>query len=220
MAYALNTSRVPQTQRSARESKSLPESARARRCPELFAFDPDQEGERERIFDQLASELQKIDPDLTFEFGPNEPRREFVISAGGIKRAFPAVASLADAAPPLDRWQVTAFRPRRTVSNVVEFREKRVDPRDVQFSLLDNGRMAGIYLFIPGFREDDADLKQIGYLMLDEMLGEYDVESRLGLIKMLPPDARTDAERYPLAELPTLFDQLVSRLEGRSGRAS
>ena len=187
---------------------------------ELFAFDPAQEIERERLFGKLASELQKVDPDLTFEFGPNEPRREFIVSAGGIKRAFPAVASLVDAAPPLDRWQVTAFRPRRTVSNVVQFREKRVDPRDVQFSLLDNGKIAGIHLFIPGFREDDADLKQIGYLLLDETLGEYDVESRLGLIKMLPPDARTNEERYRLAELPALFDQLVARLEGRSGRAS
>jgi hypothetical protein len=187
---------------------------------ELFNLDPDREDERERIFDELASELQKVDPDLTFEFGPNEPRREFVISAGGIKRAFPAVASLVDAAPALDRWQVTAFRPRRTPSNVVEFRGKRVYLRDVQFSLLDNGKMAGIYVFIPGFQEGDADLKQIGYLLLDETLGEYDVESRLGLIKMLPPDTRTEGTRYRLAELPVRFDELVSRLEERSGTPS
>lgn len=188
--------------------------------PELFGFDPGHEAERERLFDQLAGELQKIDPDLTFEFGPKESRREFVISAGGMKRAFPAVTSLVDAAPRLDRWQVTAFRPRRPVSDVVQFRDKSVDPRDVQFSLLDNGKMAGIYLFIPHYQEDNPDLKQIGYLLLDETLGEYDVEARLGLIKMLPPDARTNTDRYPLTELPALFDQLVARLEGRSGRAS
>ncbi len=76
--------------------------------------------------------------------------------------------------------------------------------------------MAGIYLFIPGFREDDVAFKQIGYLLLDATLGEYDVEVRLGLIKMLSPEMRTVADRHPLAELPTLFDQLVSRLEGRS----
>jgi hypothetical protein len=187
---------------------------------ELFDLNPNRESERERIFDELGRELQKVDPDLAFEFGPNEPRREFVISAGGIKRAFPAVASLVDAAPHLDRWQVTAFRPRRIPSNVVEFRGKRVDPRGVRFSLLDNGKTAGIYLFIPGFREGDADWKQIGYLLLDEALGEYDVESRLGLIKMFPPDTPTNEERHPLAELPALFDGLVSRLEGRSGRPS
>lgn len=187
---------------------------------ELFGFDPNQEAERERLFDQLAGELQKVDPDLTFEFGPQEPRREFVISAGGIERAFPAVVSLADAAPSLTRWQVTAFRPRRTLLSVVQFRDKRVDPKDVQFSLIDNGKIAGICLFIPGLRGDDPDLKQIGYLLLDEALGEYDVELRLGLIKMLPPEASTEGERYPLCELAGLFDQLVSRLEGRSGKES
>jgi hypothetical protein len=61
-------------------------------------------------------------------------------------------------APTLERWQLIAFRPRRT-PNVIEFRGKRVYPKDVQFSLLDNGRTAGIYLFIPCFREGDADLR-------------------------------------------------------------
>jgi hypothetical protein len=186
---------------------------------ELFDFDPRAETERERIFDELASELQKVDPELTFEFGPNAPRRELVISAGGIKRAFPAVVSLAKAAPALDRWKVTAFRPRRS-PNIVEFRGKRVDPRNVQFSLLDNGKTAGVYLFIAGCRENDPDLKQIGYLLLDETLGEYDVESRLGLIKMLSPETHTDGVRYPLAELAARFDEFVSQLKGRSGSPS
>ena len=47
--------------------------------PELFAFDPERVDERERIFDELGSELQKVDRDLSFEFGPLGQRREFVI---------------------------------------------------------------------------------------------------------------------------------------------
>ena len=187
---------------------------------ELFEFDTGREGERERIFDQVATELQRCDSDLTFEFGPKQGRREFVISAGGIKNAFPAVVSLVNAAPAIKRWRVTAFRPRRTPADVVEFRSKRVYPKDVQFSLLDNGKIAGIYLFIPGYREDDADLKQIGYLLLDQVIGEYDVETRMGPIKMFPPHAQTEGERYPLADLPARFDMLVSLLERRSGRPS
>jgi hypothetical protein len=188
---------------------------------ELFNFDPKQVVVRERIFNETASEMRRIDPDLCFEFGPNgRPRREFIISAGGIQRGFPSVVTLANTAPPLDRWQVIAFRPRRTPINTVEIRGKRVDPRDVQFSLRSNEKIAGVYLFIPGFREDDVDFQQIGYLLLDEALGEYDVESRLGLIKMYSPQTATDGDRYPLADLPTLFDQLVSQLEGRSGISS
>jgi len=187
--------------------------------PELFEFDPHDEANRERIFDELLGELQKVHPALVFEFGPNAARREFVISADGMKRAFPAVVSLAKAAPHLDRWEVIPFRPRR-VPNVVELGGKRVDPNDVEFSLLDNGRNVGIYLFIPGFKQSDVDLKRIGYLLLDEALGEYDVESKLGLIRILSRDTRTDGGRYPFARLPGLFDQLVGQLEGRSGRSS
>jgi hypothetical protein len=183
---------------------------------QLFHFETD----RERIFDQLAAELRKVDPDLVFEFGPQGTKREFVVSAGGLKRAFPAVASLVAAAPTLARWQVIAFRPRRAPISHVQFGGKRVDPKDVQFALLDDGRMAGIYLFIPGFREDDADLKQIAYLLLDEALGEYDVEAHLGLIKMLSPEQGAGTERYPLAELPARFDKFVGRREGFSGRLS
>ena len=182
---------------------------------ELFDFESDQE----RFFDQLSTELEKVDPNLTFEFGPKETIRELVISAGGIRQSFPSVSALVDAAPSLHRWRVIAFRPRRTPPNVVEFRGKRVDPKDVQFSLVDNGQIAGIYLFLPGYR-DDADLKQIGYLLLDDTLGEYDVESRLGLIKMFAPETHTEAKRYPLFDLPARFDELVSQLEGRSGRPS
>jgi hypothetical protein len=183
---------------------------------ELFDFETDQE----RIFDQLASELQRVDPYITFELGPKGTTTEFVISAGCIKSSFPAVASLVDSAPGLERWQVTAFRPRRMPPNTVEFRGKRVHPKEVEFSLRDNGQIAGVYLFIPGFREDDVDLKQIGYLLLDKALGEYDVETRLGLIKMLSPETRTDGERFPLTDLPARFDELVARLEGHSGRPS
>lgn len=184
---------------------------------ELFAF---HEKQREKLFHKLALELQRVDPDLTFEFGPAGTRREFVISAAGIKRAFPAVVALANAAPDLAEWEIVAFRPRRTTLCIVEFQGKRVAPEDVEFSLLDNGALAGIYLFIPGWSNKDATLGQIGYLMLDEALGEYDVETRVGLIKMMSPDADTNTKRYPFADLPRLFDELTLRLENRSGLPS
>jgi len=58
---------------------------------ELFDFERDQD----RIFDRLAAEMHKVDHDLTFEFGPKENgKREFIISADGIVRAFPKVETL------------------------------------------------------------------------------------------------------------------------------
>lgn len=170
------------------------------------------EKDRERVFDELANELQKVDCDLTFEFGPKEAKREFVVSAGGVKRAFPAVTALTAAAPRLENWEITAFRQRRGALETIEFGDKRVDPKDVRFALLDNGKIAGIYLFIPGYQDHDIDFKQIGYLLLDALLGEYDVEMGVGLIKMFAPEANIRGERFPLATLPELFDKLTTKL--------
>jgi hypothetical protein len=178
------------------------------------------EEDRERIFDSLAGALRRVHSDLVFEFGPPNAKREFVISAGGIRSAFPAVVSLMNAAPSLTAWRVTAFRPRRTPLMKIKFKGKAADPKQVTFSLLDNGQIAGIRLFIPGFQEGDNDWNQIGYLLLDEALGEYDVETRLGLIKICSPDTSTLEKRYPFPDLPQLFDQLVLRLERRSGDPS
>jgi hypothetical protein len=150
----------------------------------LFRFDSDQEEIREQIFDELSGQLQKVHPDLTFEFGPRDTKREFVISAAGLKRAFPAVAALASSAPVLPRWKIVAFRPRRWPPSTTEFRGKRIHPNDVSFTLLEDGTTAGLSLFLPGYKEDDTDLKMIGYLMLDETLGEHDVETRLAFIEM------------------------------------
>jgi len=182
---------------------------------ELFDLDPRQGDQREKVFDELAAQLSKVHRELSFELGPNSARREFVISGSGIRDAFPSVTSLVAAAPTLPRWQFTAFRPRRSPVNVVEYKGRRIDPKDVQFTLLSNGKMPGVRLFITGYTEGDAAMKVIGYLLLDEALGEYDVAARLGMIAMHSPDSRTEGDRYTLAELPGRFDVLMQSLQER-----
>lgn len=135
---------------------------------EIFDFELDQE----RILDKLSDRLARVHRDLTFEFVPKEDgHREFVVSAGGLKQAFPAVSSLVSAAPHLDRWRIIAFRPRRSPLYHIQIGDKSLDPDDLEFSLFAAGSAIGVQLFIPGFREDDTTLKQIGYLMLDNALG-------------------------------------------------
>jgi hypothetical protein len=186
---------------------------------ELFDF----EANREKVFDRVQEALNRIDDDLTFEFGPKNDgeggaMREFVVSADGIKRAFPAVISLCKVAPRMKKWTVTAFRPRRWPLNEIEYGGKQISSEDVQVTLLDNGRIAGIHLFFPGYEESDSRFRAIGYLMLDEALGEFDVETRVGLIKMSASEEPSPFSRIPLAKLPVAFDRLVARLEVRDLR--
>ena len=187
---------------------------------ELFELQIESKKHRERVFDELAIQLQQVDPRLTFEVGSQGLKCEFIISADGVKEAFPAVLQLFRAAPKLERWHFTAFRPRRTELRSVELGDKEIAPEDVIFSLLSNGSLAGIHLFIPGFCEKDASYKSIGYLLLDECLGEYDVETRVGLIRMFPIDAPYQFERHPLVRLPELFDKLTVQLSQQSQQPS
>lgn len=178
----------------------------------LFEYDLDRDG----VFDKIADQLKEIDGRLTFEIGPEQNgTREFIVSAAGIKGAFPAVTALVEAAPKFDRWKVTAFRPRREVIGVVHVGSKNIHPMDVEVILVDNGRDVGVYLFIPCYDEGDSALRQAAYLLLDDALGELDVELKLPLIKMFPIEAKIEGRRFPFLELPQRFDDLINRLSSK-----
>ncbi len=149
----------------------------------VYAFEKD----RKRTFDDLANALKQVHADLTFEFGPVLPdgRREFVISAGGLKGAFPAVESLHAAAPKMEKWIVVKFRSRRVPINDLELSGRKIRATDVHYLIFrdESPGKAGIMLFLDGYREDEKSLfGQMGYLFLDEALGEYDVEMKVGAI--------------------------------------
>lgn len=172
------------------------------------------EQEQEKIFDELSAALAGVSKHLTFEIGPPSAGvRDFVISAGGIREAFPAVERLAAAAPGLPRWRVIKFRPRRTPIMVITYGGLTVDPRDVEFCLLTKEKLIGIEIFFKGYIEAERNRwAPIGYLMLDEALGEYDVETKLSLIKFVSFDEPGMGTRSPLPELPPKFDALYAQL--------
>lgn len=182
---------------------------------ELFHFERDQEA----IFDRLAAALRAVDADLTFEFGPPANGvREFVISAGGIKRAFPAVEKLHKSRPQLNRFQVTAFRPRRPVHYDIEYADARISPKDVYYKLCRdaNPQKLGILLFLPGYSQNShAIFGQIGYLFLDEALGEYDVETKVGFIEMMGHDSKYFDGSSRLHDLATHFDAVLESINGK-----
>jgi hypothetical protein len=177
----------------------------------LFNFERDQE----RIFDELGSALANVSPHLTFEFGRViNGAREFVISADGIKSDFPAVEALAAAAPALPQWKVVKFRQRQTPIVELTFAGKAVKPEDVECCLLSNGRDLGVYLFFDAYSEEEADIwRHIGFLLLDQALGEYDVATKVARIEVFHSNAHPDALRHALPELPKKFDARFRTLD-------
>lgn len=179
----------------------------------LYHFEKD----REAVFDHLSVAMQKVHRDLTFEFSPilEDGSREFVISAGGIKAAFPSVESLHSAAPKLPRWTILKYRQRRLPLNDLEFGGRSVKSTDVHYSIFkdDDPRKVGIMIFLDGYTEEDEGnvWGNIGYLFLDEALGEYDVESHVGVIVFFNRDSKYFDQARPLAELPSHFDERLGR---------
>lgn len=173
----------------------------------LFEFETDQE----RVFGLLAGELDKVHSDLTFEFGPKKEEgwREFVISAGGIKAAFPAVESLFSQAPKLDRWKFTKFRPRRAPMTI-EIDGRSIVPEDVHFQMFRDGEKIGIMMFFDGYTESELNFfGNVGYLLLDEALGEYTVEMRVGFIEFADRSSKYFDAGLNLSKLAREFDQAL-----------
>jgi hypothetical protein len=172
----------------------------------LFDFEKD----RHAIFDELTAQLQKVHEGLTFEFGPKvNETREFVISADGIKDVFPAVIALADAAPSLTRWKIIKFRPRRQLmpinSNGLQFK-----PDQIEFTIEPDGDKLGITLFMVGYKETEHErYASIGFLMLDEALGEYDVETKVGGIDFKSSQDSSRLPKQPIVRLTERFDEMV-----------
>ena len=171
----------------------------------LFNFEKDQE----TVFDQLNRAMEKVHPDLTFEFSPvlTNGKREFVISAGGIKQAFTKVEALYAAAPELNRWEFIKFRPRRSPLHDLNYGDKSISANDVHFKMFKDGEKVGLVLFLDGYNDQEHEIYgNIGYLFLDEALGEYDVETKVGFIEFHSRESHLFEGSRSLPDLPAAFD--------------
>jgi hypothetical protein len=169
----------------------------------LFTFETNQPV----VFDRLATQMQKVQESLTFAFGPvKNGKREFVISADGIKTAFPAVEQLYASSPKLDRWIFIKFRPRRTPMDI-EYGGVKAKAEDVYCTVEPDRGKAGITVFFNGYEsEQDKTYKGIAFLMLDQALGEYDVETKVGFIEVKPFSAESVLEKKPIKDVTKVFD--------------
>jgi hypothetical protein len=162
----------------------------------------------EPIAGELAAQLNRVDGDLTWEVGVTQEPKELVISASGIQSAFPVVKRLVAAAPPISGWKIVAFRPRRKANLVIDFGDYRLDPAKAWFKASPRRGKLDIQVFVPDYRDSEA-VKQAAFLLLDGLLGEYDVETRIAAIEIqgVPANPMTAGLR-PVAELPTAVDAL------------
>ena len=162
------------------------------------------EADPESLFAELSGELARVHKGLTFEIGPEEAgRREFVISADGIRQVFPAVERLVAAAPPLPGWAVVAFRQPKSLDVSIQIGDYQLGAEDVWFSAAPEGNRTALRLYVRGYTAENRKLLgQAAFLLLDSALGEYVVETRVGAIAFNPlPADPAAAGLQPLASI-------------------
>jgi hypothetical protein len=176
---------------------------------QLFHFEDNQE----KMFNLLSNELSKVNPGLTFEFGPiNKNKREFIISADGIISVFPTVEALYNKRPKLDHWSIIKFRQRKSELYTIKYNKLSINPSDVFFTLDRDGKKVGLNLYIKGYDESDDRYMSCAYLFLDSALGEYDVETKVGFINILKLDDKDMGGKSKLKDLPKDFDKYYTKL--------
>jgi hypothetical protein len=162
-------------------------------------------------FAELRRALDAFHDGLAFEFGPViDGRRDFVISADGIKSSFPFVESLVAAAPQLPRWNVIKFRPARQFDAPFRYEGITAESSHVEFSIHHDADKPAITLYFKNY--DDALSKQflgLTFLLLDNFLGEYNVALKVGEIRTVAASESVSRPRLPLTELPDTFDRLI-----------
>ncbi|MDN4865881.1 hypothetical protein [Priestia megaterium] len=162
------------------------------------------------LFNKLGLQLSKYHKDLTFEFSVemSQGKREFIISADGMVSAFPAVIKLVEEAPSFEKFTIVAFRQRQNSEQEIHFDDVVLDTKDVFFTYREDKQLncLDIVIYIKGYTEENDQFIGAAFIMLDSLIGEYDVGVKLGEITFEPYQEKQGAQ--PILHLVSLVDKL------------
>jgi len=164
-----------------------------------------------QLFSALTKKLKQIHPSLTFEFSAVHPdgTRELTISADGIRDAFPFVVQLVDRCPKIENWTINAFRQRIPADDLtVQIGENvKVGFHDIFFSHRVNEGLIDLDVRIRNYEDTDA-YKSALFILLDALLGEYDVEMKVGRIDFSRLSGDPSSDLQPIVCLRALVDSV------------
>lgn len=164
----------------------------------------------EALLDAMSRQLHKISPYACFELSPTgEKQRTLVISTDGIAKGIPAVLSLVEAAPKLDQWNFVAFRPRNNDVDRIVMGDIELKSSEMLYTYsFNSNNLVDIKLYIKGYKNDLHDpVLGAAFVLLDSIIGEYDVMTKVGLIDLY----NLDEKPKDVQKLPTLAKLLDTR---------
>jgi len=96
----------------------------------------------------------------------------------------------------------------------ISFGERTINSSDVRVIIIDESEPnhLGLMMVMKGYSlKEDELYGQASYLMLDQALGEYDVEMKVGGIELTGTLPTSLVVSYSLDDLPAAFDTMLER---------
>ncbi|MBP7966752.1 hypothetical protein KAZ66_00620 [Candidatus Woesebacteria bacterium] len=166
---------------------------------------------QEKLLPETLHQIQQIHPDLVFEISPElDGKRDFIISANGLKEAFPAVIDLVRSAPQFDSWNIIPFRQRKKDLDMeVEIEDVILSPDEILFDYDYDDNKVNLDVYVEDVDSEDSRVYHIVFILLDNIIGEYDVEMKIGRIDIYTLDeTKSVSHLHPLSDLPRIVDNL------------
>lgn len=161
------------------------------------------------LMDEVFDALQRYDQRLYPLIG-SDPNglHEFIISAEGHADAFSSVFELIKSAPEIDGWQLIPLKPRFGEFNLVKTTEHDghvLSLDDTRFALAKNGDQVDLAIIVVDHEATDADAYRfMAIQMVESLLGEYDLATRIAQIDVIPLSEFQDTAGHigrPLSEI-------------------
>lgn len=168
------------------------------------------------LIQELNKKVKDYNSGLVTEISVlKDGKRNVVISADGISDMFPVVETLVSAAPKFDNINVIAFRPRKPgfKNHGIKYRGIELNSGNVSFIAAKRDGCFDLALFHPEYEGENKEAA-IGasYILLDAMLGEYDVVKGIRYIdfRVSPPEGI--GQPHEITNLPLILDKVKPEL--------
>lgn len=167
---------------------------------------------------EMLEQVKKIQPGLAIELEPPQKGTiRMTVSANGNEELFELVKQIVSKAPAIKGWQFIAFRQRMSGEQLKEIKLKaqdhELDPGQMKFFPIINGDTLDLIIYAKGVTAENYNqVAYGGFLLLDNILGEYDCATKVRSYDFHDmPATDEDLEGLlPLLELAVYVDQFHS----------
>ena len=162
--------------------------------------------------EELLEQARQIEPNVLVEiFLSEEGKNQLIVSADGIRENIKSVEKVVEAAPELKHWEVVAFRQRLTETELNDF-ELQIDDykwtvNDFWFEPITEEGNLDIIVYHDDYSEENSEgFVMAGFLLLDNVIGEYDVMTKLRYVDFAKRDDQIKDSTLPLIKLSDYVD--------------